>query len=348
MLVYLGVNMFMEYWDLIDVLHDLDGIVANILRTMVNTAICIGLIQISKHRKQLEELIVAVRRDITDGASFENDEEKQLYLNYNTISYNFGKCTTIIATGITVLLWSQPLIEHLASSNKDNNTASYELPLQVHVFFDYHTVELYTLLYAFQMPSMYIPMYHVAEVSFIVNMVLHLCGKLSILSYRIRNIDVRSSESFQVDLKRMVAMHLELIKLSKTLNDCFDIILLIELMSCGSRLGLALYIVLIKIADPLIVANFLLYSINVGAFLYIFSYVGEQVMYESRMIGEAFYSINWHRVASNDRKSLLICITNGQRIMYVTAGTFYIFSRSGFTEIVKTSMACLSLLQAKM
>ncbi|XP_076633544.1 odorant receptor 43a-like [Colletes latitarsis] len=188
-----------------------------------------------------------------------------------------------------------------------------------------------------------------AEVGLIVNLALHCCAKLSILAHRIRNIQVDSTKSFREGIKKTVIMHLELKEYYETLNNNFQMMLLIELMSCGVRLGLSLYLVLIKLdVDKIATMNFIIHTFLVGAFLYVYSYVGEQLVYESQQLGDAFYNVRWVEVDSNERKALLMCMMNGQKTMYITAGKFYTFSLFGFTEIVKTSMACLSMLRAGM
>ncbi|XP_076181190.1 odorant receptor 9a-like [Ptiloglossa arizonensis] len=101
-------------------------------------------------------------------------------------------------------------------------------------------------------------------------------------------------------------------------------------------------------SEPLVAYNFLIYATDVVAFIYLYSYIGEQLMYESRKIGDAFYDINWPEVAGSDRKALLMCIMNGQRTMSITAGRFYTFSLFGFSGIMKTSMGGLSMLRANM
>ncbi|XP_076181188.1 odorant receptor 82a-like [Ptiloglossa arizonensis] len=130
-------------------------------------------------------------------------------------------------------------------------------------------------------------------------------------------------------------------------------ILLIELLSCGFRLGIAFYVVLINdtfklSTEPLVAYNFLVYATDVGSFIYLYSYIGEQLMYESQKIGDAFYDINWPEAANSDRKALLMCIMNGQKTMFITAGKFFTFSLFGFSGVIKTSMGGLSMLRASM
>ncbi|XP_076283515.1 uncharacterized protein LOC143210505 [Lasioglossum baleicum] len=97
--------------------------------------------------------------------------------------------------------------------------------------------------------------------------------------------------------------------------------------------------------DTAAFVNFCLYSVLVAAWLYLYSYIGEQLLYESLNVGDAFYDTDWTDIAARDRKSLVICMLNGQQPQYLMAGKFYKFTLFGFSEIVKSSMAFLSVLR---
>ncbi|XP_054004795.1 uncharacterized protein LOC128890381 [Hylaeus anthracinus] len=347
--VYYGLFLIMEYWDFVDCMGNLEMAVMNVLETFVTTTMYMELFLIARCRKQLNGVVVGMRRDIADETCFENEEEKRLYFNYNILSRRINKYSALLTILNIVVMYVRPVLHLATSFHRDNSTITYQLPFRVHLIFDYNTPRLYALMYLYQLPVTYIPMYHIAEIGLIVNTVLHLCAKLSILSYRIRNIQPKPSERFKDNIRRAVVMHLELTRLSKTLNDSFRAILLIELISRGFRLGLVLYVVLIKFStDPAMAYNFLLQAAILIAFLYLYSYIGEQLIYESQRVGDAFYYISWPEVTSPDKKILLICLTNGQRKMYIMAGKFYTFSLFGFTGIMNTSLASFSMLRTRM
>ncbi|XP_076181187.1 odorant receptor 2a-like [Ptiloglossa arizonensis] len=135
---------------------------------------------------------------------------------------------------------------------------------------------------------------------------------------------------------------------TQIIDECFRMILLVDLLGFCVRLGLAMYLALIKFGtDSVAASSFLLYSFVVTASLYVLSYIGEQLVHETKIVGEAFYDINWPELTNNGRKALLICLMNGQKSSDMTAGKFYVFSLFGFTQLVKTSMACLSMLRAR-
>ncbi|XP_076665047.1 odorant receptor Or2-like [Andrena cerasifolii] len=265
--------------------------------------------------------------------------------------YLLSKYTIIAAATTAYLMYVRPLIKVLRGhQGYDNSTLSYDLPFRAHIIFDYTTdARIYSLLYLYQFPVTCVAVYHATLASFIVSLVLHFCGRLSVLSYRIRNISTESHRAFTDGIQKAVATHLELIESVQVLNDILSVVLLLELLSCCSRLGLAMFVVLVKLGTDFgAVINFSLYSIVQVGWLFLYCYIGEQAIFQSQKVGDAFYAIDWPAVENNDRKSLLICILNGYKTLYVTAGKVYTFSLSGFTSIIKTSMGCLSMLQASM
>ncbi|XP_076181623.1 odorant receptor 4-like [Ptiloglossa arizonensis] len=346
-LTYVVLHMIMGYWDLTDNIGDIDMMVINMLETVVFTSTAFGLLVI-RGSKQLKEVIVAVKKEIANENMYEDIEEKRLYFYYNIVSCRFGKAWAILSMSTMNLMYFRPLL-HALTSDLGNGSFPYQLPFRAHIIFDYNSPTLYTLVYVYQLPITYVALCHVAEVSIIVSLVLHLCGKLSVLSYRIRNIETKRAEAFKASIRKTVTGHLELTRLSNILNNTFHLMLLVELMNCGLRLGISLYIVLVNIStEPVVAYNFITYAAVVCGFLFLYSYIGEQLMYESQKIGEAFYDVNWPNVESNDRKALLMCIMNGQKSMTITAGKFFTYSLFGFTAIVKTSMACVSMLRQRM
>ncbi|XP_076182034.1 uncharacterized protein LOC143154098 [Ptiloglossa arizonensis] len=105
----------MEYWDLYDCLGDLDMTVINTLETMVSSSTYFGLLLVARRSEQLKEVILATKRYITDEKSFEDTEERRLYLGYNTISCRFGKYATMASFVTIGLMFVRPLIHLYAS-----------------------------------------------------------------------------------------------------------------------------------------------------------------------------------------------------------------------------------------
>ncbi|XP_076646850.1 uncharacterized protein LOC143355684 [Halictus rubicundus] len=338
----------MQLWDLYDTLHDFQALLVNATEMPVTISILCSLVLIRTNKK-LFVVVENIQRDIKGTMFFKSDEEKRLYRKYNIISVYFGKYVSVFAFIVGYMIYVRPLIALLIHPRTDgeNNTRPFVLPFRSHVFFDYHyNAKVYILMYIYQLPIAFLAMYHAAEASLIVTSTLHVCARLSVLARRIRMSLTESSAHFQERMRTMVIEHLELMELSGFLNDCFQHLLLIEYLNCSFRLGISMYVVLITLGrDTVASVNFILYTIIVIAWLYLYSYIGEQLTYESRSIGDAFYDTDWTEMASRDRKSLVLCVINGQRAQYLMAGKFYKYTLFGFSDIVKTSIAFFSVLR---
>jgi len=91
----------------------------------------------------------------------------------------------------------------------NNETEFFMLPYRVHTFFDITDTHTYVLIYLYLFPMFYASICHMAAICLLVILVFHICGKLSILSYRIKNIGMQDMVINRV--RAFVRMHLELI-----------------------------------------------------------------------------------------------------------------------------------------
>ncbi|XP_076659301.1 odorant receptor Or2-like isoform X2 [Halictus rubicundus] len=345
---YIFFLVMMQLWDVYDNLHDLQSFFTGATEWPFVLSMLISLVLIRTNKK-LIMVIKKIQKEMNGSMLFENDEEKRLYQKYNIIATSVSKFVSMTTGSTIVLYYLRPLIGLLVQPRTDaeNNTRPFVLPFRCHMFFDYHyNVKLYTLIYICQLPATYASMCHAAEASLIATSTLHVCARLSMLACRIRMSLTKSPAHFRQRIRAMVIEHLELTELSGFLNDCFKNILLIEYLNCSFRLGISIYVLLITLGkDTAAFLNFCLYTVLVAAWLYLYCYIGEQLTYESLNVGDAFYDTDWTDIAARDRKSLVICILNGQQAQYLMAGKFYKFTLFGFSEIVKSSMAFFSVLR---
>ncbi|KAG7203375.1 hypothetical protein KM043_013448 [Ampulex compressa] len=189
---------------------------------------------------------------------------------------------------------------------------------------------------------------HFDSICLIVTLILHVCGRLSILSHRIRNITVKDKRQWHDAIRRVVKTHLKLIWMAKSINDVFHLVLLIELTVSCIRLSLYTYVLIthMQISDLTIIFTFIIYVTMMLLILFAYCFTGEQLIQESKNLQAAYYHCNWEQMPKGCRTSLLICMIYAQKSYYLTAGKFYIFSLYGFTDVVKTSMAYVSMLQS--
>jgi hypothetical protein len=92
-----------------------------------------------------------------------------------------------------------------------NNTKSFMLPYKIHTFFDITNTRTYILMYLYLFPMLYASICHMAAICLVVILVFHICGELSILSYRIRNIDMYSQDMMMDRIRSFVQIHLKIV-----------------------------------------------------------------------------------------------------------------------------------------
>ncbi|KAG7203377.1 hypothetical protein KM043_013449 [Ampulex compressa] len=279
------------------------------------------------------------------------------------------------------------LIERVCSFSGENASDFPDLPVGSITFINITNVKTYIFLYICQMPCAYTGLVHTSTVCIIVTLVLHICGKLSVLSYRIRNLGAIEINQWNNAMADMVQMHLKLVWMVKSIDDVFHLVLLVELVMTSARLGLYMYMFMVNIdtaqfswictffayvtmmliflyaycfiGEQLIQENidtaqfswictFLVYLTMMLIFLYAYCFIGEQLIQECRNLHDAYYYSNWEEMPKSYRKCLLICMIYAQKALHLTAGKFYIFSMEGFTELIKTSMAYVSMLRSSL
>lgn len=99
----------------------------------------------------------------------------------------------------------------LFSAESDNGTGSFVLPYRIHTFFVIANTRTYALTYLCLFPMFYNSVCHMAAICVLVVLVFHICSELSILSYRIRNVQVYSQDILVARIRSFVRMHLKLI-----------------------------------------------------------------------------------------------------------------------------------------
>ncbi|XP_076231332.1 uncharacterized protein LOC143177342 [Calliopsis andreniformis] len=376
--LYLVVYIILMYTDLFNALGNLKQMVENIMdSTIVTTAFF--MLFLVRCNKVLARVIMAIKSDIAEN-NFKNLDEMRLYLSYNQISDAFERYAVSVTSATIVVYYFKPLIliftsnsvciivlitkyvqskiyDYVIMKKKDafqlfiiteetNGSTSYVLPFRVYAFLDYHdNFNNYLIMYAYQLPLMMLGLCHVNTVSLLLNLILHICGKLSIITYRAENIATRSSGLFHHQFRELINSHEKLIRMANSINSAFRLVLMIELIQTSIRMAVLIYMILLG-ADGNLVSTFvlLLYILIVISMLYLYSFIGEQLSYESKKVWDAFYASNWLELSNDNRKILLIALCNRKPLL-LTAGKVYTFSMFGFIGIMKTVFGFASLLR---
>ncbi|XP_018393407.1 PREDICTED: odorant receptor 13a-like [Cyphomyrmex costatus] len=176
--------------------------------------------------------------------------------------------------------------------------------------------------------------------SFISMLVLHVCGQFENLRERLKNLAndpnaVKTSQEFKSKLRQIVMRHEHLNWFAKTIEDSFNMIMLIQMLSCTVQLCFQGFQVF-RVSDTK--NRFVL------AHLYVYCYVGEMLLVQSTEIGFSAYESNWFNVPGKEARNLLFILHRSTAPLCLTAGKFSTFSLQMFSKIVRTSLGYLSVL----
>ncbi|XP_047370319.1 odorant receptor 13a-like isoform X1 [Vespa velutina] len=362
--VYCTIQITLAYIDLYNVIDDLHLMVENLLETLVSSLSLLMIIIIRFH-PSLATLIVTIKNEIVNnGEYFENNEERSIYYHYNHISNTLSKIasTTSLFTITAMYLKPLPNILHAllhpmeinlaaasaATTNIANNTDIFPLPFKGVKLYHITNVQTYILLYIFQLPYIYCGFCHTVTTCVILTLVLHICGKLSMMRRRILMLDTKPKDQLNDAIRRHVQSHIQLIWMVKSIEKIFNVVILLDLVQNSIRLGLSSYVTLVSKdnkSEFVVMCTFASYAAVVFLLIFEYCFIGEYLMQESKKLAESYYHCNWAEMPQNCKTSLLICIICSQTYLNLTAGKFYTFSLYGFTGIVKTSMAYLSMLR---
>ncbi|XP_047370183.1 odorant receptor 2a-like [Vespa velutina] len=335
-----------SYADLFDIIGNLELMVMNMVETIVYT-ITFTMILVIRFNGSLKSIVENAKENIWK-YNFENEEEKIIYNNYHYVSKMFFKVSNIGMIITVTLSYIRPLINFATVTAKDNSTNIYILPIRIHTFFELSNTRDYVLVYIYLFPMIYMSTCHMTAICVLVNLVLLICTDLSILSHRIRNIDVKSNKDVvNRRIRSLVKMHLKIIWMAESLDNAFNIVLLDELLGNSIVLAISIYYVLMSYdtAEMVTCCTFVFFAFTALLMLYGFCVIGDQLTQQSENVLNAYYECNWQDMSNSTKRSLLICMIRSQKYFNLTGGKFYVFSLNGFTDILKTSMAYLSMLR---
>nr|XP_031841664.1 odorant receptor 47a-like [Nomia melanderi] len=196
--------------------------------------------------------------------------------------------------------------------------------------------------------------------NFIAMLVLHICGQFQNLKRKLTRLmdGQRKPKEIQVELAWIVQRHEHLNWAASRIEDCFNQLLLWQLLLCTIEICFQGFSILIAYIDSrlqvLFVSEtgisafqtifFTLFILFVIVHVYLYCYVGELLRVHSSSMAIAAYESNWYNVAPSEAKCLLFIMLRSTRPLRLTAGKFSTFSMEMFNTILRTAMGYLSVL----
>ncbi|XP_039308656.1 odorant receptor 13a-like [Solenopsis invicta] len=188
--------------------------------------------------------------------------------------------------------------------------------------------------------------------TFIATLVLHVCGQLSNLRYELTNLCANTKAEFQMKLGNIVRKHEHLNRFAETIEDCFNMMLLLQMLGCSVQLCfqcLQAFMALMGEINEVVFTQLGFLFIYVGYILiqlYLYCYIGEKLLIESTQIAYAAYDCSWYNLSAREARSLMNIMYRARSPLQISAGGFCCFNRELYSEILKRSVAYMSCILA--
>ncbi|XP_017794550.1 PREDICTED: odorant receptor 82a-like [Habropoda laboriosa] len=343
---YVVIFTWLEMVTLLQNIHDLEKSLKNITLSFPTILIVLKAVMFRLNMHLVLPLLEAVRKDVKQGL-YRSQEERRTVVWYSVAATLFSTSSAMSLFFVPTLFYTKPIVGCLLSKFS-NCTLPYELPMKVNHLYEVTEVRTYALFCVYFVPtSMLLTIGATGADSLLVTLTFHLCSQFSILSSRVKNIDVEPQKYFP-QMKALVERHTELLRLAGILAETFSTLMFIQTLGLIFSLCIVVFqlLTMSESGEDMNTIHFIIYSCAVILLAFCYCFLGECLINESSEMQQACYFSNWYDLPDKYTRSLIFCIARSQKPSYLTAGKFYVFSLETFGIIVKASMAYLSVLKS--
>ncbi|XP_043685247.1 odorant receptor 13a-like isoform X2 [Vespula pensylvanica] len=339
---------FLGFLDLIEYIKDIRYVMTNVMENMlvVMTVTKFGICRI-KYRS-LSRFLTETENDyIVD--NYKTEEERLIFMKYNKFSYIFIMTAFPSMTFLTIYYYFKNVIPNVLAVMA-NSSLEYKLPYKIKPLLKPYDAKSYAFgcIYEFLRITMVISGYTGTD-CLLASTGFHLTGQLAVLKYRVKDV-LNDTDGCRQGIRKMILRHHRLIRLADTLEDSFNIVICQQLLGTTIQICMTSYEVLSSLAvfEGIGILTFAIYVFILASTLFTYCYIGECLIDESTSLSEALYHCDWYELSTMDVKTICICMIRAKKPLRLTCAKFCDVSLRTFTDIMKTSMAYLSVLRTFM
>nr|UEN71248.1 olfactory receptor 65 [Gregopimpla kuwanae] len=331
--------------DLVEGLSDLNCVINNFCALAPMITIMAKMLAV-KYSPKLRKLMRQVEMSENE-IDYKNEEERKIYMSYNCLGVKLFKIVLWI-TFAAVIFYYLKNFKINATNEELAESIKTLLPYPICTFDIIKNIRDYYFVYICESTMIYISTCQSIISCFVWSLIIDVCGQLSVLSFRIRNMQKNSSvnclESVLCDI---VKRHEKLIWNSRVIDGAFNLSLLVELVGCTIIIGLGMFSMIVNssVSDATEFLSFLLYIMMMLAVIYGYCLAGELLAQESLNVRDSWYECDWYNMSPRCKKMLIICMIRSRVPLRLTGGGFYIYNIERLTGVLKTAMAYGSMLR---
>ncbi|XP_063982742.1 uncharacterized protein LOC135165408 [Diachasmimorpha longicaudata] len=328
-------RMGMEFIDLFMVFGDLEQVIENLMITGTQVAIMMRL-TFPRFTTSMRRVLDGLA-DLHQRNKFNDTREMEIFIEYSDLCEKCYRIVVWAATFACISWYMLPVQTYLIVKIR-NGTFTYESPWRMPPFQGMDKPEVIMLLHLIEIPAAYLTACYSLTYCIYFTLVNHIRSQLVIMSYKIRNLKVDGVTTMRELFNSIVEKHIEILHISKSLDDCSHIYLLFELLNTILTLALLSYNIMmnISLSETALIINFFVYMYFMTVLVFANCYMSQCLEKEAVNLFYAFYEHDWSNLPLPYQKAFIICMLRAQTPLHITAGKFYEFSLSGFTSIMKS------------
>ncbi|XP_046837414.1 odorant receptor 45b-like [Vespa crabro] len=328
---------------IINSISDMEYVIACLEENLYNFMTLLKICICRMKSNSLAEILKEIKVDLIP-EKYKTDEEKIAFLNYNNFSLKLIKFSLGTSTTAALLYYLSVLATNIEMVVA-NSSYGYTLPYKTRLPIEPTNLITYVFLCLYQFIKVLIVIFgYVGTDCLLISLVLHVSGVISALSCKVKHV-FENPEN-----REQYMYYVECFRLADSLESEFNLLILQQLMGSTLHLCLLGYDTLVCLAagEQRKLIALVIIACRVLSTLLAYCYIGECLINESTSFGESFYHCKWYNISQEEIKLMHICMLRSSKQMQLTVGKFFALSLTTFTEVVKTSMAYLSVLRTFM
>nr|XP_050868550.1 odorant receptor 13a-like [Vespula vulgaris] len=281
--------------------------------------------------------------------NYKTKEERMIFTKYNKFSYIFVMTAFPAMTFIIIVYYFRTVVPSILAVMA-NSSLEYKLPYKIKPLVKPYDAKSYAFgcIYEFFRITMVISGY-IGTDCLLASTGFHLTGQLAILKFRVKDV-LNDTDGSRRGIHKLIIRHHHLIKLADILEDSFNIVICQQLLGTTIQICISSYQMLTSLAvlEGVGIITFVIYVSILSGTLFTYCYIGECLIEESTNLCDALYHCDWYELSMIDVKSIYICMIRARKPLRLTCAKFCVVSLRTFADIMKTSMAYLSVLRTFM
>nr|WHS04451.1 odorant receptor 48 [Psyttalia incisi] len=175
---------------------------------------------------------------------------------------------------------------------------------------------------------------------------MHICGQFELLASELEDISGKETHEEQHEkLSKFIKRHNHLLNVAESIEDVFNIPILIEVINNTVIISISGIILLWAfklrsraMAIPKLIRIYLFY-----VELFMVSYVGQALLQQTEKLQEAVYNIPWYKIPTRHMRAVIVIMMRVKYPFQLTAGKIAEMNYETYKNIIKSTFSYFSV-----